>query len=174
MSDLNIQKVAEPEDRSLSVFAEFDQLADQIRNRAFNLFDARGRIHGRAMDDWLEAERQICWPAAELSETDGKYELEVALAGFEPGDIEVTATPSELIVKASHQSKQAEKEKSENGKIRWSDFKSENVYRHVELPEMVDVDHISAEFRNGLLTISAPKLKEKKAASKQIKVSTAA
>lgn len=174
MASLNIQKVSEPEDRSLPIFAEFDQLADRIRARAFNLFNGRGCRHGHAMDDWLRAEREICWPAAELSERDDEYELDVALAGFEPADIDITATPSELIVKARHESKSKKKEKREGAKIRWSEFKSEDVYRHIELPEAVDVGHITAHFDNGLLKIMAPKIKEKKEASKQIKISTAA
>ncbi|MGD8323405.1 MAG: Hsp20/alpha crystallin family protein [Gammaproteobacteria bacterium] len=145
-----------------------------MRERAFSLFDGRGQKHGHAMDDWLRAEREICWPAAELAESDGKYELDVALAGFEPNEIDVTATPSELIIKASHDSRQKKKEKRNGAKIRWSEFRREDVYRHVELPEVVDVDRISAHFDNGLLQITAPKVREKKEASKKIKISTAA
>lgn len=174
MPSPNIQKTSEPKDRSLPIFGEFDRLADRIRERAFSLFNGRGRRPGHAMDDWLRAEREICWPAAELSESDGGYELDVALAGFEPGEVDITATPSELIVKASHESRQTKKEEREDTKIRWSEFRSEDVYRHIELPESVDVDHISAHFENGLLKIMAPKVKEKKEASKEIKISTAA
>ena len=111
MPNLDIQKVSEPQDRALPIFAEFDQLVDRIRERAFSLFDGRGRGPGNDMDDWLTAEREICWPAGELSESDDAYELDVALAGFEPGDLSITATPSELIVKASHESKSKKKEK---------------------------------------------------------------
>ena len=173
MGNPSIQKVPESEDRSLPIFEEFGQLADRIRKRAFSLFDGRGRRPGHALDDWLRAEREICWPAAELSERDDEYNLEVALAGFEPGDIEITATPSELIVKASHESKRKKKEKREGAKVRWSEFRSEDVYRHVELPKAVDVDRISANFENGLLRIMAPKVKTNEA-SKQINVSSAA
>jgi hypothetical protein len=33
--------------------------AEAIRSRAHELFQARGGLHGRDLDDWLEAERQI-------------------------------------------------------------------------------------------------------------------
>jgi hypothetical protein len=33
--------------------------AEAIARRAHELFQARGGLHGRDMDDWLEAERQI-------------------------------------------------------------------------------------------------------------------
>lgn len=32
---------------------------ERIAARAFELYEARGGEHGQAMDDWLEAERQI-------------------------------------------------------------------------------------------------------------------
>jgi len=34
-------------------------LHQTIAKRAFELYEARGRIHGKDLDDWLEAERQI-------------------------------------------------------------------------------------------------------------------
>ena len=32
---------------------------DRISQRAFAIYQARGGEHGRSLDDWLEAERQI-------------------------------------------------------------------------------------------------------------------
>ena len=32
----------------------------EIAQRAFELFLARGRQHGRAQEDWLTAERELC------------------------------------------------------------------------------------------------------------------
>lgn len=33
--------------------------SDEVAARAFELYERRGGEHGRAMDDWLEAERQL-------------------------------------------------------------------------------------------------------------------
>lgn len=171
MSKLSIQKVKSAEDRRLPIFRELDEIADRIRVRAFNLFANRGYSEGRDLDDWLTAQREICWPAAELIEKDDKFEANVALAGFEPGDIEVTATPRELIVKASRK-KEQKKDKDEEGvKVRWSEFQSNEVYRQIDFPEDVDVAKIEAEFSDGMLEIEAPKSgTRKKAARKKIKV----
>lgn len=38
-----------------------EYVPDQIRKRAYQLFEARGRRPGRELDDWLEAERQISY-----------------------------------------------------------------------------------------------------------------
>ena len=42
MSKLSVQKVSADESRNLPVFAEFNEIADRIRNRAYKLFEDRG------------------------------------------------------------------------------------------------------------------------------------
>jgi HSP20 family molecular chaperone IbpA len=154
MPQLDIQKVSKTDDRSLPIFEELDRLADQIRIQAYNLFARRGGAEGHALDDWINAEREFCWPSAELTELDGKYDVKVALAGFEPAEITVTATPREVIVKASHAHRRSSAEKE--AKVRWSEFRSNDVYRRVPLPTAVDVQKVTATFKNGLLEIVAP------------------
>ena len=36
-----------------------ESIADLIRQRAYQLFEARGRRQGHDLDDWLQAEREI-------------------------------------------------------------------------------------------------------------------
>ncbi|MCI0454257.1 MAG: DUF2934 domain-containing protein [Candidatus Dadabacteria bacterium] len=38
---------------------ETESLQEMIEKRAYELFEKRGREHGRDLDDWLEAERMI-------------------------------------------------------------------------------------------------------------------
>ena len=35
------------------------ELQDQIRQRAYELYEARGRKHGRELEDWFRAEAEI-------------------------------------------------------------------------------------------------------------------
>ena len=172
MSRIEVHKVSEKDDRSLPIFAEFDRLADRIRMQAYQLFRHRGAGEGHALDDWLAAEREVCWPTAELAETDDAFALKVALAGFEPKDIEVTATPCEIIVKAAQEQRKSGPGKE--GELKWSEFRSSDVYRRFELPAEVDVDKLAASFSNGLLEVKAPKAAEKPAAepARKIKLTT--
>lgn len=174
MSKLNIEKVSSPDDRKLPIFREFEEIADKIRMRAFNLFSKRGYSEGHDLDDWLTAQREICWPAAELIEKDDKFEVHVALAGFESDDITVTATPRELIVKASRKREKKKDEDREGVKVRWSEFESNDVYRQIDFPANVDVAKIKADFEDGMLEIDAPKSRDSKVARKKIKVSKSA
>jgi HSP20 family protein len=160
MADIRIEKVKAAEDRALPVFAEVEQVLDRMRLRAYELFAGRGFEEGHALDDWLAAEHEICWPAAEFVENDADFVLSLALAGFEPDDIAVTATPRELIVKAARKTERREPAKAEAGKVRWSEFRSDDVYRRIELPCAVEVEKLSATFRNGLLKVVAPKARE--------------
>ena len=41
-----------------SVLAESNP-ESEVRRRAYELYEKRGRLHGHAMDDWLQAEREL-------------------------------------------------------------------------------------------------------------------
>ncbi|MFI4889234.1 MAG: Hsp20/alpha crystallin family protein [Steroidobacterales bacterium] len=161
MAEINIQKVAKADDRKLPVFEEAERMMQRIRERAFALFGARA-AHGQSdpLGDWLAAERELCWPASELVEQDQNYALNMALAGFEPKDITVTATPRELVVCAKKEASRGDKTKEKNQQVCWSEFRSNDVYRRVELPVDIQVGKVSANYENGLLKITAPKAQQ--------------
>lgn len=173
MPAINIQKVAKVEDRSLPIFEEFDQLADRIREHAFSLFDSRGGEPGRAMEDWLKAEQEVCWPKAELSENDNEYLLDVRLAGFESDDIEVVATPTELNIKAKKSSESKNSDEKEGVNCLWSEFKSQDAYKHIDLPETINVNKVRAQFKDGFLKIKAPKSKERAKKERKVAITKA-
>ena len=168
MSRVKVHKVPTASDSSLPIFAELEAVTDRIRKRAFELFCEHGD-GGRAVDDWLAAEREVCWPAAELEEEDDEFELKVALAGFEPDEVSVTASPDELIVKARHESKR----KDDDG-IRFTEFRREDVYRRVALPSEIDVDKVEASLKRGILKVEAPKSDIAENKARKVPVSTAA
>ena len=157
MSELIIKVVPSPDDRDLPIFEELDQVSDQIRVRAYSLFADRGFSVGHELDDWLTAQREICWPAAELIEEDDEYRARIALAGFDADEIDLTATPREIIVKATCESGQGNMEPHDDATVRWSEFSSNAVYRQIAFPSDVEVDAIRARFENGMLEIEAPK-----------------
>jgi HSP20 family molecular chaperone IbpA len=164
MSQIEVNKVPDTDDRSLPIFAEFERMADRIRLEAYKLFSHRGAEHGHALDDWLTAERAVCWPQAELVEADGEYRVKIALAGFDADEISVTATPYEIMVRAQHEQQQSSDDDAE---LRWSEFRSEDVMRRFEMPAAVEVRKISARLRQGMLEIPAPKAQAKATAAKR-------
>jgi HSP20 family protein len=154
MSKVNVEKVADEHDRSLPVFEEFEKIAEKIRLKAWSLFSGRGSQPGNELEDWLAAEREICWPTAELAERDEVYTIRIALAGFKSDEIDVTATPHEVLVRAEHRS---DASGQEDDGVKWSEFRSNSVFRRIPFPERAEIDEIKASFRNGMLRIRAPK-----------------
>jgi HSP20 family protein len=153
MPNVAVQKVNGTEKR-LPIFDEIAKRFEDVRHRAFELFERRGCEAGRGLDDWLKAEREILGsPAAELAEKDGAYELQVALPGFDAKDVEVTATATEIIVHASS----SQEKKSEKDDVLWTEFASSDVYRHLPIPNPIDADKTTATLEKGLLRVTAPK-----------------
>ena len=79
MSQVLIHRDSDGE-RTHPVFAELADRLDAVRLRAFDRFSKRGTQAGNDLDDWIAAEREVMgWPAAELTEHDGAYEVDITL-----------------------------------------------------------------------------------------------
>ena len=129
----------------LPALEEFGQLMDRVSTRAYQLFEDRGREHGRDLDDWLAAENQILGtPAAELKESNGEYLISVALLGFESSGISLITSPADLVLKAETS--------AANG------GPSVKVMRSMQYPTPVAVAGVRAFFGKGVLRVTAPKL----------------
>jgi len=154
MSQIAIEKVDEKKASMASVFEELNTLSDQVRRRAFEMFERRGGGDGLAMNDWLNAERDLFRiPDSELVERDGKFEARVSAPGFDPGDVHVTALPDALIVKASS----THKHDKDDGKVRFCEFDRKTLFRRFDLPERINVDQVTANLEKGVLQLTAIK-----------------
>ena len=167
MPHVAIQKIANIEDRSLPIFQETEQLLSRIRQRAFDLSIARGRRWASALQDWLDAERELSWQTAELAEREKDFVLSFALPGFDPAQVSVTATPRELIV---HAKAQAAAESKPGEKIVWSSLRTNDVYRQIELPGEIDIEKVSASLSNGLLKVVAAKLERAEKSARTVRI----
>jgi HSP20 family protein len=159
MAQVAITKVNDTEKKALPVFDEIAKRLEAVQRRAFELFEKRGREDGHELEDWLKAEHELFgWPAAELAEKNGAYEIGVTLPGFEPKDVEVTATPAEVVIHAATQ----KEKKSQKDNVIWTEFGADDVYRRFEVPNAINVDQVTAKLDNGLLRVIAPKIAKAK------------
>jgi len=141
-------------DAVLTLFEEIRQRFEDVRRRAFELFQNRTGEPADPAEDWLKAEREIMgWAATELTEKDGAYEAEVALPGFDARDVRVTATPTEIVVRAFHKDEKRKEEKD----IVWTEFGSRDLFRRLEPPGPINAGKTTAMIEKGLLRIVAPK-----------------
>ena len=56
MANVTVQKIEKREAKPLPIFEEMEKRFGEVRQRAFDLFEKRGRELGHALDDWLRAE----------------------------------------------------------------------------------------------------------------------
>src|SRR3989454_10661382 len=112
-----------------SILDEMNQMQDRIMRRAYDLFERNGRLFGRDLDHWLQAERELLWkPAVELREADGEFVLEAAVSGLDPKDIDIEVTPEDIVLKADIQHEHKEKKG-----IHICEFESGKMYRSIHL-----------------------------------------
>src|SRR5437867_12205023 len=81
-----------------SLLDEMNQMQERIIRRAYTIFERNGRLLGRDLDHWLQAERELVWkPALELRATDGEFVLEVAVSGVDQQDIDIKDTAEDTM-----------------------------------------------------------------------------
>jgi len=151
-----------------SIFDELNKMPDRIMKRAFEIFDGNGHAFGKDIDDWLQAERELVWkPAIELQEKDNEIHLQIATPGIDPKDIDIEVTPEDILVKAETH----HEHKEDKGEVHVCEFTSGNMFRSVHLPKKIDPDKVKAEFKNGMLSLTAEIAKEAQARKIDLKAS---
>jgi HSP20 family protein len=154
MGNVAVRKLENVAEKSHPLLKEIEKRFEDLQHRAFELFERRGREIGHAVEDWLEAEREVFgWPAAEMSEEAKEYRIELTLPGYNEKEIEVTATPSKIVV---HAASKAEEKTEKNG-VLWTEFGSNEVFRQFEMPQAITPDKVTATLEKGMLRIRAAK-----------------
>jgi len=120
----------------------------------------------RIVDEVVNQNGGTFIPTLNVSETDKTFEISVALPGMNRDDVEIHYENDVLTISGERKWKHEENEKDRRFHRVESGYGS--FSRSLPLPNFVDSENIEAEFENGELIITAPKLKEK--AGKKIKV----
>ncbi len=170
MANVAVEKCRESGTLSETLSQRMNAITDEIRQRAFDLFEGRGRTIGMDLGDWLQAEREVVWsPASELVEKKDDFCARLALPGFDAKDLEVTATPNALIIRAESTHTHEGKE----GDVCWCEFSGKKLFRRLDLPSEIDVDKVTASLDKGILEIDAPKALSKEQPLPKAKPATA-
>lgn len=155
MPQILIEEVQDGDLKTQPVFAHIERRLEDVRRRAFELFEQRGGEPGREVEDWLKAEREVLgWPPLETQENDKEFEFQVPLDDFEVSHVKVIVTPLEIIV---HAKTEAERQ-AEEAEALAGEFAGTEVYRRIELPQPIERERTRATFDRGTLRITAAKL----------------
>lgn len=91
-------------------------------------------------------------PAVELHETDDSLELSAQLPGMKPSDLDIEVTREAVSIKGER--------RQEKKTDHYSEFRYGSFQRVVPLPVAVENDQVKAEFTDGILKLTMPKVKE--------------
>jgi len=123
-------------------FTRWDPLRDLLA-----LHEQLGQLVGADAPGWT--------PPVDLYETAGEYVLTAELPGLSRDEIEIHAEEFRIVIRGARSAAPAgdiaceQFHRVERGHGRFS--------RTFTLPEAIDVDRISADLKDGLLTVSIPK-----------------
>jgi HSP20 family protein len=97
-------------------------------------------------------------PSVEMKETDEAVQLKLEVPGLEAKDLNVEVTDDAVSIKGERKS---ESKTEEKGIIR-SEFHYGSFARVIPLPVHVQNDKVTADYKNGILNLTLPKLEEEK------------
>ncbi len=120
-----------------SLSQEVDRLFDELIHRRWG---AQPETHG--------------WPQLDLSETEEAFLLEADLPGVNEKDVAVTIEGRDLVLRGQRVVEQT----TTRGNFSRHERRTGQFMRRLPLPASVDQDHIRAEFQDGVLSVTLPKL----------------
>jgi HSP20 family protein len=103
--------------------------------------------------------------ALDMYETDQDVVVKLAVSGVKPEDIQVTVVGDTLTIKGELKSEEQTQERNYHLRER----RYGKFVRTVTLPAPIEVDTTTAEFENGVLTLTAPKREEVKPKTVEVK-----
>ena len=117
-----------------------------------------------AGDDWALR------PATELADCEGEYRITAELPGMSAENVEIRLSDGTITIRGE----KSEEKKEEKEDYLVSERRYGNFHRSLALPSGVDADAVTANFANGVLTITLPKTAEAKQKERKIEIKTAA
>ena len=117
------------------------------------------RNFGSRLAEWVA-------PASEASGNENSYHISIELPGVKESDISLSAENGVGSLKGGKRTEREEKGET------W--YFSERQYgsfsRSFRLPPDADEDKVKADLKNGVLTITVPKMKEEPKTNRQVKI----
>lgn len=139
------------------------------RRRTFapwrELDDLENRLM-RLTGDFGNGETVTAWrPSVDLTESDEEFRLTAEFPGMSADDVDVEVQEGDLILRGEKELKEEKEEEDYHVTERsYGEF-----YRRFSLPASVEADEISAEMKDGVLTVRLPKAE--KEAGRKIQIS---
>lgn len=113
-------------------------------------------------------------PAVNIKENEKSFEIQAALPGIDPKDVDVQTTEGFLTIRGEHATQTEDKEEKDGCEYLCQEMSEGYFQRTVALPETADCDKADAIFKNGILTVTVPKKPEALQKPKKVQIKKAA
>ncbi|MFN3465418.1 MAG: Hsp20/alpha crystallin family protein [Terricaulis sp.] len=140
-------------DATLSPFFTLRREMDRLFDDAFRGFGLTG------------FDQNIGWPQVDVVERDKEVRVTAELPGLEEKDIELRVEDNVLILAGEKRHEHDDEER------RYSERYYGRFERRLALPAEVDDERAEARFRNGVLTVTLPKIAREQSRRKRIAIS---
>ncbi len=131
----------EPVREMMTLREAMDRLFDDAFTRPLNLRDG-----------------DLSTPAIDMYQTDDEVVVKAAIPGFNADEVQINVTGDVLTLRGEMKHEEEKKDKAWHiHEQRWG-----SVERSITLPTDVKADKASADFENGILTVTLPKAEEVK------------
>lgn len=115
--------------------------------------DLLGQQGGKKDKDKSDKGTLTSWPSLEIEQDDKQITIHAELPGMSRDDVEISMDDGMLTVSGERKQRKT----SDNG---YSEFSYGRFERQISIPSSVNLEAAEAEFNNGLLTITLPKVEE--------------
>jgi len=167
------QLALEKKDNHDNIFVEaehfledFAKNTEAIAEKAFEIFQKRGFKFGHELEDWFKAERQLFRKVPiDIKDMKGNLNVRAEVPGFTADNLKVSVEPNRVTIKGETEEKT---EKKDEGTL-YSEWKSNKIFRTFDLPHRVDAEKATALIKDGVLTLTIPKMLETKPNEVEIK-----
>lgn len=125
-------------------------------------------------DGYCGAYRSAFVPKVDVKQTKAAYSLEMELPGRTENDVDIQLDHNTLVISSVKEEKPCKKEeKNADTEEKWilRERRTSEFSRSFSLPEDADKENVTAEFKNGILTVVIPR--SQKAEPKRIAIKVA-
>lgn len=140
-------------------------LHDEIERVFDNAFRGFGLAPLRSTSGFASA-RDLLRPSIDIAENPEAYEITVEVPGVDKDDVEITVRDDSLVIRGEKK----REEKGERGRYHYVERSVGSFQRMLSLPADADHDHISANFKDGVLAITVNRLESQKSDVKKIDI----
>ena len=141
--------------RSWQPFTEIET----IRQELDKVFDQLATTRDNSKATWM--------PALEFVDAGDNFVLKAQLPGIDPKDVDVQVTPEAISISGE---RRYENTNEKSGYVR-SEFRYGKFHRVLPLPAPIHNDSVQAEYKDGILMLTLPKVTE--ARNKVVKINLA-